>query len=441
MYHKYKSMIRLFIVLAFIPLYGAGSCVAIYMLTRDCTQLTVTVHQGSRGIPLPDCLGTVPMEITDQEQITFTGVPNDLKVEIVPVGGSNVGINENLNEILISANDDAAPGTETMSIHTQPLGKNGPITPHDYVVTVTIKSVISGIFSIINETSANINWTTEMPATSQVEYGTDTTYGSSTTIDTTFVTSHSQTISGLSPSTTYHYRVTSAPCITCFPFTSGDNTFTTLGTNEAFLTVSASPVIVNTGHSTTLSAIVTGGVGPFDRLWRGYRDDGTPFSFTSGSSTTVDQPSVGLESPSDDFYFFVTVTDNGILAGQPGHTLGGYVRVHESDGPVAIFSVIGGPFHVNVTDVLFDASASTGVTTPIFWELQYFGNVPKPADIEGYLVLDATSWTGIYKASTDLMTLDVPASTFINPGVYRMFLQVNNGIEFHQTYEYFYVNP
>jgi hypothetical protein len=46
-----------------------------------------------------------------------------------------------------------------------------------------------------------------VPATSQVNYGTTTAYGSSTTLDTTLVTSHSQTLSGLSSSTTYHYQV------------------------------------------------------------------------------------------------------------------------------------------------------------------------------------------------------------------------------------------
>src|SRR5205807_259603 len=61
----------------------------------------------------------------------------------------------------------------------------------------------------ITSSSATIAWSTDEPADSQVEYGTTTAYGSSTSLDPTRVTSHSQTLSGLSPATTYHYRVKS----------------------------------------------------------------------------------------------------------------------------------------------------------------------------------------------------------------------------------------
>ena len=46
-------------------------------------------------------------------------------------------------------------------------------------------------------------------ATSQVEYGLTTSYGSTTTLDPTLVTAHSVTITGLAPSTTYNWRVRS----------------------------------------------------------------------------------------------------------------------------------------------------------------------------------------------------------------------------------------
>ena len=50
---------------------------------------------------------------------------------------------------------------------------------------------------------------TDEPSDSQVEYGLTTTYGSSTTVNPAMVTSHSQSLSGLTPSTLYHYRVKS----------------------------------------------------------------------------------------------------------------------------------------------------------------------------------------------------------------------------------------
>ena len=53
-------------------------------------------------------------------------------------------------------------------------------------------------------------WTTNENATTQVEYGLTTSYGQNSTLVTTLSASHSMLISGLNPSTTYHYRVRSS---------------------------------------------------------------------------------------------------------------------------------------------------------------------------------------------------------------------------------------
>src|SRR6267154_1212412 len=57
--------------------------------------------------------------------------------------------------------------------------------------------------------TAQIAWTTNVPADSSVDYGTSTSYGSSTPIDSTMVTSHQVTLSGLAAGTTYYYQVNS----------------------------------------------------------------------------------------------------------------------------------------------------------------------------------------------------------------------------------------
>lgn len=69
--------------------------------------------------------------------------------------------------------------------------------------------VVSNVSAQPGTNSAIITWTTDEPATSQVEYGPDTNYGNQTTKDTTLVTNHSVTITGLTPSRLYHYRVKS----------------------------------------------------------------------------------------------------------------------------------------------------------------------------------------------------------------------------------------
>lgn len=70
----------------------------------------------------------------------------------------------------------------------------------------TISNVAASAITI---TSATIIWTTSVPATSQVEYGPTTSYGATTALDTALVTNHSVMVSGLVPSTIYHYRVRS----------------------------------------------------------------------------------------------------------------------------------------------------------------------------------------------------------------------------------------
>jgi hypothetical protein len=78
----------------------------------------------------------------------------------------------------------------------------------------------------IQATAATITWSTNEPATSQVDYGLTIAYGSQTAPDSTLTTSHSQGIAGLAAATTYHYRVRSADAAGNTAV-SGDATFTT----------------------------------------------------------------------------------------------------------------------------------------------------------------------------------------------------------------------
>ncbi|CAG0951391.1 MAG: hypothetical protein OIN86_08545 [Candidatus Methanoperedens sp.] len=93
--------------------------------------------------------------------------------------------------------------------------------------------VISAISSsAIISSGATISWTTNEASDSQVEYGTTTSYGTSTTLNTNLVTSHSQSLSGLTASTLYHYRLKSKDAAGNLAI-SGDNTFTTSTTSTS----------------------------------------------------------------------------------------------------------------------------------------------------------------------------------------------------------------
>ena len=90
----------------------------------------------------------------------------------------------------------------------------------------TPPTITSVSFSAVTTSGATITWTTNEPATSRVEYGTSTAYGSSSATDATFKTSHTRTLSGLTASTTYHYRTRSADAAGNEAI-GGDLTFTT----------------------------------------------------------------------------------------------------------------------------------------------------------------------------------------------------------------------
>ncbi|MBI4395740.1 MAG: fibronectin type III domain-containing protein [Elusimicrobia bacterium] len=74
----------------------------------------------------------------------------------------------------------------------------------------TTPLTISSVGAVgITSSAATVTWTTNNSADTQVEYGPTTAYGSSSPLNSTLVTNHSVTLSGLNPLTLYHYRVKS----------------------------------------------------------------------------------------------------------------------------------------------------------------------------------------------------------------------------------------
>ncbi|MFC2049899.1 redoxin domain-containing protein [Chloroflexota bacterium] len=93
--------------------------------------------------------------------------------------------------------------------------------------------VISDIqVSSITDLTATISWVTDESATSQVEYGATDAYGSTTPLDESSTTSHNATLTGLTPATTYHFKVKSRDASEN-EVASQDQTFTTLSSVPA----------------------------------------------------------------------------------------------------------------------------------------------------------------------------------------------------------------
>jgi len=86
--------------------------------------------------------------------------------------------------------------------------------------------------SAVNGSDATISWQTDEPASSSVAYGLDPGYGSGTVTDPGLVLNHSITLTGLSPGTLYHYKVSSVDA-RGNTASSGDLTFTTAAAGGA----------------------------------------------------------------------------------------------------------------------------------------------------------------------------------------------------------------
>ncbi|MDE2320508.1 MAG: fibronectin type III domain-containing protein, partial [candidate division NC10 bacterium] len=124
----------------------------------------------------------------------------------------------------------------------------------------TISSVTS---SGITASSATVTWNTDKSSTSQADYGTTAAYGSATALNSSLVTSHAVTLSGLTAGKAYHFQVQSKDAAGNAALSS-DYTFTTASAGAGGETVSYYQAIYDAeyqNNQTTLDAMAASGDG------------------------------------------------------------------------------------------------------------------------------------------------------------------------------------
>jgi len=145
----------------------------------------------------------------------------------------------------------------------------------------------------VTANAATINWTTDEPADSLVEYGLTSSYGSASPLDTTLTSGHNVTLSGLADATQYHFRVRSRDQ-SGNATTSGDFTFTTPdGTAPAAaMTAPANGATVSGAINVTANASDNVGVAgvqfALDGANLGAEDTSSPYSASWNTTTTPD---------------------------------------------------------------------------------------------------------------------------------------------------------
>jgi chitodextrinase len=185
--------------------------------------------------------------------------------------------------------DNTVSASTTYSYTVTAYDAAGNTAQPSNVATVTTPAnvsppVISNVSPSATTTAATITWTTDKLSDTQVAYGTSAAYTSSTPLDSTLVTSHSASITGLTSGTTYHYQVRSKDASGLLG-TSGDLTFTTPG-SPASLAIDRSVLTHATSASTTLRSPVFSTTSANELLVAFISSDG-PSGASSQTVTTV----------------------------------------------------------------------------------------------------------------------------------------------------------
>jgi phosphodiesterase/alkaline phosphatase D-like protein len=141
-----------------------------------------------------------------------------------------------------------------------------------------VEPLISQIVAGPTAVTATINWLTDEPGDTQVQFGRTTAYGATTPVDPTPRATHAVLLTGLTPSTSYHYRVLSRDVAGNLAV-SGDLSFTTAAPDTT------APVI--SSISARLIAVERATIAwRTDELADGRIEYGTTTSY--GFSTSVD---------------------------------------------------------------------------------------------------------------------------------------------------------
>jgi Bacterial Ig domain/Purple acid Phosphatase, N-terminal domain len=202
------------------------------------------------------------------------------------VDGANIGVESTARPYSVTWNTTtAAIGSHTLRAVARDAAGN-VATSAGVAVTVSndttppVFTVIAA--SSITTTGATITWTTNEASDSQVNYGTTTAYGSTTSLNASPLTAHVVVLTGLSASTVYHFRVRSRDAAGNLGL-SGDSTFTT----AAVVTTGwpHQPAGMRTLTDWAMDALIGGG-------WNIVNGNGYA-TVTADATATMSAPNVG----------------------------------------------------------------------------------------------------------------------------------------------------
>lgn len=209
-----------------------------------CAPSHVRVVNGS-SVPV-----TWPPTVSVVSPTSGATVSGSISVSACPAGNGGVaGVQFKVDGTNLGTEDTQAPYSVTWNTTTAANGSHTlTAVVRDAAGNVATSAAVSVTVSNTTDTTppvltlvtalsigtsgATITWTTNEGSDTQVDYGTTSSYGSTTSLVTTLVTAHSVTLSGLSAGTVYHFRVRSRDAAGNLALSS-DATFTTLPTSTS----------------------------------------------------------------------------------------------------------------------------------------------------------------------------------------------------------------
>jgi len=247
-----------------------------------------------------DNLSSVKLEESTNNGSTWTTLPVTLSDNIYS-GTINVGASVSLYTFKISATDSAG---NTFTHQFQVPSGTGIVPTGNPDLTPSVISNVNA--NGITGTSAMINWDTDVPATSQIIYGTVSNYYSGRipydAPDPAMVTSHRIQISNLQPLTTYYYKVKSISANGALTY-SDEMSFSTVDIDRIRPTIE----ITSPANGATVSGVVTFSVTASDNVGVDHVDI-SYINPTTGVQTVVGSASV---APYNINFNTATISNNG----------------------------------------------------------------------------------------------------------------------------------
>jgi hypothetical protein len=199
--------------------------------------VTVYLSSGSPVVYNPPSISVTSPAASEATSSTVT-----LAATASEVNGGIAGVTFYVNGVRAGSEDTSAPYSVAWDSTATSSGSKTVVavardTSNEYATSTgvnftvsntppdTTPPVISAIASTTNQTTATIVWTTDESASSTVQFGTSSSYGTAST-SALLVTSHSILLTGLTAGTIYHYQIRSADASNNVA-TSSDLTFTT----------------------------------------------------------------------------------------------------------------------------------------------------------------------------------------------------------------------